>query len=718
MRTKVLSTSILLLGVCGCQADQSPEHRGTNSQVASSNQTIYSASCDDVAEAPESFAAEAEEVQTQSKETCADLSLAKAKGKPVEVSVDQGLGGAISNQTIKFTCTKIAGCKFPDQPEAATFALDGSANIDWEVDNWNVMQLDSTPIKNYANLKSISVTQTKKGLKVVVKFRKKPFPIYVSVEGGQGGGVKLPNGKVCSSSTYCQDFQTGVDEELTLDTMPLSEWEFDSWTVFDLAGAVQQSSQIKQHKVKQKRDGLKVKVKFRRKDGKAATNVATQPTCAVGTGRIDPAFPGSVLTTVNDLELVRAVPNGNYQLGCDLDLTGVTWAPIANFSGVLEGNNHKISNLTVNTPTANQVGFFASSNNAIIRNIELTNASVYGAKSVGPLVGEATNTTVMNVKTSGSIRGGQDVGGLMGTVWTANVRNSHTNVSVYAELWQAGGLIGATYNGSITGSSANANVTGPQLVYRLGGLVGNMAGVNIESSTSSGSVTGKMYVGGLVGSQISGGSIKRSRSTANVTAALSTINPTAPTNGAYAGGIVGFSSFFTLDRVSSMGTVTGDRDVGGIAGYSSRTSIVDSYSRSNVTGKTRVGGIAGSMGGTGSDFTSQISRSYAAGRVIGDSYVGGLVGVRTKDLFAPNSYWDKQTTGKNVSFAITNSGASPSAIDAVTGAPSYVTEPESVFKATGLNTDAFGVATNLVGFDFVNTWTPGVGTVYPTLRNP
>ena len=74
--------------------------------------------------------------------------------------------------------------------------------------------------------------------------------------------------------------------------------------------------------------------------------------------------------------------SGNYKLICDIDLAGWNWVPIGKgndyFSGVFNGNGHKIYNLTIiNSNTSAGYGLFAQSY-GIIRNVSLENINIVG----------------------------------------------------------------------------------------------------------------------------------------------------------------------------------------------------------------------------------------------------------------------------------------------------------------------------------------------------
>jgi len=84
-------------------------------------------------------------------------------------------------------------------------------------------------------------------------------------------------------------------------------------------------------------------------------------------------------------------------------------------------------------------------------------------------------------------------------------------------------------------------------------------------------------------------------------------------------------------------TVIGDCYVGGLVGHSDGT-VSNSYSTGSVTGEEHVGGLVGHNGGI-------VNNSYSNGSVNGDSRVGGLVGWNQATL--SNSYSSCSVTGNS-----------------------------------------------------------------------
>ena len=271
-----------------------------------------------------------------------------------------------------------------------------------------------------------------------------------------------------------------------------------------------------------------------------------------------------LISTPEQLDQIRYTLGACYKLKNDIDLSGYQagegWAPISTFSGHFDGNNHVITNLTINRPTKNNVGLFGVVNQATIKNVGLTNVDINGKYYTGALIG--SNTGVNDVTGTGS------------------VTNCHVSGSVTG-TWYTGGLIGRYYGGeTISNCYSTAEVEGQRYV---GGLVGwsshntSILASLIENSYSTGSVTGTdENVGGLVGLA---GNITKSYSTSNVTGTTKV------------GGLVGTGRLIT--DCFAIGNVTGDDTVGGLVGYAP-SAVKNSYSIGSVNGVgTNVNGLLG-----------------------------------------------------------------------------------------------------------------------------
>jgi hypothetical protein len=112
----------------------------------------------------------------------------------------------------------------------------------------------------------------------------------------------------------------------------------------------------------------------------------------------------------------------------------------------------------------------------------------------------------------------------------------------------------------------------------------------------------------------------------------------------YVGGLIGSQGVSAiLTTAYASGNVSGQNYVGGLIGsagtYDSASHV---YATGSVVGQTSVGGLIGASGGS-------VSYAYATGQVSGYSG-GGLIGASGAPFTVSNSYWDKQTTGKAVSY--------------------------------------------------------------------
>jgi flagellin-like protein len=173
------------------------------------------------------------------------------------------------------------------------------------------------------------------------------------------------------------------------------------------------------------------------------------------------------------------------------------------FKGSFDGQNHTISNLSINR-LYDDVGLFGHiDSSAEVENIGILYADIYSYKSsVGSLAGINSGTVSNSYSTGNFI--GEEVGGLIGKN-RGTVSNSYSTGNVTGEEDDAddvGGLVGQN-EGTVSNSYSTGNVTGG---YYVGGLVGsNSNNGNISNSYSTGNVTGgESSVGGLLGKSFSG----------------------------------------------------------------------------------------------------------------------------------------------------------------------------------------------------------------------
>jgi hypothetical protein len=286
-----------------------------------------------------------------------------------------------------------------------------------------------------------------------------------------------------------------------------------------------------------------------------------------------------------------------FKLTNDLDLGNEPNFYIPYFAGELDGNSHNVSNLSVKSGFAYNVGLF-------------------GCIAPG---GRATEVGVEDV----DITGGSYVGGLVGSNWEGDVSDSYSTGSVSGYDY-VGGLAGRNDAATIERCNSRVSVNGNS---HVGGLVGrNDKEGTVEDSYSTGAVAGNSSVGGVAGSN--GGTVRKSCSGSNVTGSKQ-----------YVGGLVG-SNEATVEESCSTGSVSGKDYVGGLMGHNGYLAS-NSYSTGNVSGSNWVGGLVGQNTPTGA-----VNRCYSAGKVTGKQWVGGLVGQNSQGGDVTRSFWDTDSSGQ------------------------------------------------------------------------
>lgn len=143
-------------------------------------------------------------------------------------------------------------------------------------------------------------------------------------------------------------------------------------------------------------------------------------------------------------DLINMNNTGYYVLMNDIDLRGVNWIPKV-FNGFLDGNNHKISNLSIiktyeyNNTSVNQIGLFSNLNYASIINLSLENFSF-----------------IININVMDYLYLENYIGGLAGSIHNSYINNIHIDSDIFAETngynhyLNVGNLFGEVINSSIS----------------------------------------------------------------------------------------------------------------------------------------------------------------------------------------------------------------------------------------------------------------------------
>lgn len=158
--------------------------------------------------------------------------------------------------------------------------------------------------------------------------------------------------------------------------------------------------------------------------------------------------------------------------------------------------------------------------------------------------------------------------------------------------------------------------------WYVGGFAGYLGHATIANCYYDGVVKGLDRVGGFVGESVSTLTITDSYHSGLVVGS------------ANIGGLIGMASKDSLTIINSdnKGVIVGSRDVGGLIGqgYISYLRIINCYNTASITGRgvaLDIGGLIGKVYSSGSRKDQFIIEDcYNEGNVVGDQYVGGLIG--------------------------------------------------------------------------------------------
>lgn len=173
-----------------------------------------------------------------------------------------------------------------------------------------------------------------------------------------------------------------------------------------------------------------------------------------------------LIESVSDLSKIETYPFANFKLTTNLDLTGVTFSGLCSetvpFTGVLDGDGHIISNMTITSSGARATGFLKVAKGATISNLGFDNARVRltsNHKSAGVIIGLMRGGLLEQCFVKNSFVEGYDhAGSVVGSIEGLNekadagalVRNCYgTGNEVYSRSYQAGGFSGTIMKGTV-----------------------------------------------------------------------------------------------------------------------------------------------------------------------------------------------------------------------------------------------------------------------------
>lgn len=337
-----------------------------------------------------------------------------------------------------------------------------------------------------------------------------------------------------------------------------------------------------------------------------------------------------LITTADELYAVRDDLSGYYQLVNDIDLSeskyASNWTPIGSyaadaddpsgeapdkdeaFHGTFDGNEHKISGLTISDGTK-CVGLFGVVAKGTVENLTIEDATISGNAMIAAAIGYAYNSEIDNVDLSGTantitgILSDSDaapnmVAGIVGAGMDSTISNCDVTATTMTMNAVAGastlganvhdvGLVGGGFEGcNLENCSAdNSSITADgDYCFGIGGLTG--CAISAETVTNSEvtdvtiTVGDNAYlVGGLTGYTGQDGN----KAATDVSGCSANTNISVGENAARVGGLIGGGFYmdaykayfpvptrFDLTNCTTVGSITagdGSEAVGTIVGY-------------------------------------------------------------------------------------------------------------------------------------------------------
>lgn len=212
------------------------------------------------------------------------------------------------------------------------------------------------------------------------------------------------------------------------------------------------------------------------------------------------------VSTPAEFQAIKDNPSASYYLVNDIDMDGVEYTPIGNFTdgyftGELDGKGYTVSNITIDAAASDYQGVFGLlSTGAYIYDLKIVDVDITADDRVGGFVGWAAAGTITNCSVTGTVAGnGDNVGGFAGHVDGATIISKcYSTVTVTNTGYASGGFVG--YQGgtaAISDCYATGDITSTSLI--VGGFVGQVGSGTITNCYSVGVPGGSAVEGGFCG---------------------------------------------------------------------------------------------------------------------------------------------------------------------------------------------------------------------------
>lgn len=304
-------------------------------------------------------------------------------------------------------------------------------------------------------------------------------------------------------------------------------------------------------------------------------NISYERNYNIGEKTIQVAFYRNI-NSINDWSLLNTYPTENFKIKNDLDFSGVPETKVRttkNFQGILDGENHTISNIR----TTNYI--FIQISGATMQNINFNNIQINATSngSTGIINYNSTtrsslsniNINDISINTTNSLT--DHIGGLIGFGQYIDIKNcTVNNIKIKAnsnlESIMIGGLVGYLNNGSISNSFVNNSDIETNHIENSNTYIGGIVGLSYSGKINYTYVTGKIdtnigEVGGLVGNISDLGSIfSYNYSLVNINGSgnrVGGISGSHNNSGAYINNNVSLGSIYTSVETNSIGRIVG-----------------------------------------------------------------------------------------------------------------------------------------------------------------
>lgn len=384
------------------------------------------------------------------------------------------------------------------------------------------------------------------------------------------------------------------------------------------------------------------------------------------------ASPYLLKTAADFNKLSQLVAEGNtfdgvyFKVTADIDFSSIEeYYAIGDsgnyFGGVLDGDNHTLSNLSFNGEGFLGTGLFGyTAEKSVVKNLNITKFVLQTQGTYLGTIAGINYGTIENVHVTSTslVSSADEAGGIAGMSY-GTIRET----SFQGAVQGAGSVAGivAQAMGTIDKCYVKANVTGTSYStysHDVAGIAGVLQKGTLTNSWATGALTdsyGRDAVGGLVARAISS-TIKECFTTASISAKR-IYSDTSGSGDCFTSGLVGSANDVVMEDCYSSSTIVkagpySSEYVGGIVGY-----LSVSYISSTAYEGTKISGVSTIKNCYFSGVISSSSSNTEKG-LYGSTYIySGYTGASPAELSFTNCHYDRQISiigednyGRNTSY--------------------------------------------------------------------